>query len=164
MEKRLRRAFRWGMTRHNLCDLMVQLFKNIRLHSTLRTLLATLRYLQSDKGCEWDRAQHPHSLRAHLIEESKELVEAIEENDRTHIVEECGDVLLVLLLMVNSKKGNHTLSLTEVCAALNKKLLRRHPHVFGSRTVKRRIAQAEANENHWERAKKAERSSSKDTK
>ena len=121
-------------------------------------LLRTLRYLQSDRGCEWDRAQSPHSLRKHLIEEAQELVEAINNNERENIIEECGDLLLVLLLIINSKKGQHTLSFTEVCRTLHKKLIRRHPHILGNRKTKRRIIRSNVDQDYyWKMAKQQEK-------
>ena len=143
---------------------MSRLQDTLRILIDFRTLLRTLRYLQSDRGCQWDRAQSPHSLRKHLIEEAKELVEAIEKSDRLHITEECGDLLLVLLLMINSRKGDHTLSLSEICRLLNAKLIRRHPHILGDRKTKLRIAKLSEKRDWWRIAKQQEQKKKKDQK
>ncbi len=138
---------------------MSRLLDTPRILVNFYALIRTLRHLQSDKGCQWDRAQSPHSLRKHLIEEAQELVEAIEKNDKSHITEECGDLLLVLLLMINSKKGVHTLSLSKICRLLNAKLIRRHPHILGNRKTKLHIAKLPERRNWWEIAKQQERDS-----
>ena len=92
------------------------------------TLLSLLR---SPQGCPWDRAQTLESLRAAILEEGSELVDAIDSGDVAHVREELGDVYLVagLLAQVAWDSGKH-FSVGDVLNELAEKLIRRHPHVF----------------------------------
>lgn len=94
-------------------------------------LYETIVKLRSPEGCPWDREQNLISLRANLIEEAYECVDAINENDFSHIEEELGDVFLVSSMLGIIAEEEDSLS---IAAALDKtveKLIRRHPHVFG---------------------------------
>lgn len=87
--------------------------------------------LRSPDGCPWDRAQTLESLRANIIEESYELVDAIDKNDDENIREELGDCLLQVVFVCRILEEEGKLSLNDVITTLNDKLLFRHPHVFG---------------------------------
>lgn len=103
---------------------------------SLPRLIRILTRLRSPKGCPWDKEQTPLTLRGELIEECYELVEAITENNPTHIQEEIGDVLLnatMIALMFQEKKQ---FTIDSVYRQLCEKLIRRHPHVFGTVSVK----------------------------
>lgn len=96
------------------------------------SLIEVVRSLRNPNGgCPWDLEQTHNSLTPFLIEESHELVEAIESGDSTHIVEELGDVLLQVLLHSVIAEQNGKFSFLDVVEAQNKKLIFRHPHVFG---------------------------------
>lgn len=86
--------------------------------------------LKSDQGCPWDKKQTPFSLRETLIEETFEVIDAIEEGDFVHVKEELGDAFfnIVLISYCYEQSGNFTLS--EVLDEVSQKLIRRHPHVF----------------------------------
>ena len=92
--------------------------------------------LRAPGGCPWDREQTPRSLRGDLIEETYECVEAIDQGDSGHIMEELGDVFLlaVMLSYMHEEKGLFTL--TDVLEGISEKLIRRHPHVFAGLKVR----------------------------
>jgi tetrapyrrole methylase family protein / MazG family protein len=103
--------------------------------ASLPGLAETVATLRSPEGCPWDREQTPQSMRADFLEEMAEALEALDKEDSTSILEELGDVLyhLVMQAQMASESGDFTLA--EVIAAIDAKLKRRHPHVWGDRQV-----------------------------
>lgn len=103
--------------------------------------------------CPWDRQQTHESLTRYLIEETYELVEAIESGDVDHLVEELGDVLLQVFLhtAIASQAGEFTLA--DVARTITEKMVRRHPHVFGEVDV----ADADEVRRNWETIKADEK-------
>ncbi|MET3291315.1 UNVERIFIED_CONTAM: tetrapyrrole methylase family protein/MazG family protein [Brevibacillus sp. OAP136] len=101
-----------------------------RQFARLREIVAILR---SPEGCPWDREQTHQSLRKNLIEESFEVLEAIDEDDPDGMCEELGDLLLQVMLHSQIAVENGDFSIDDVILGLNEKLIRRHPHVFGER-------------------------------
>ncbi|WP_129730927.1 nucleoside triphosphate pyrophosphohydrolase [Ectobacillus funiculus] len=95
----------------------------------LRSIIAELR---GPNGCPWDKEQTNVSLKKYLIEEAYELLDAIDEEDDDHIVEELGDVLLQVLLHAQIGEDEGWFSIDDVIRTLSEKMVRRHPHVFGS--------------------------------
>ena len=91
--------------------------------------------LRSEKGCPWDREQSPLSLKRYLLEETHELLEAIDAGDHQPIKEELGDLLylIVLLAQVHSEEG--CFSIDDVIEAISSKMVRRHPHVFNDEKI-----------------------------
>jgi XTP/dITP diphosphohydrolase len=112
--------------------------------------------LRSPGGCPWDATQTHESLRQYLLEETYELLEAIEEGDRTAFREELGDVLLQVLFhsRVAAEHPEDPFGIDEVAAELVAKLVGRHPHVFADAT---RIDTAAHQESKWEELKQAEK-------
>jgi tetrapyrrole methylase family protein/MazG family protein len=96
-------------------------------YNDLKNIIAILR---SEKGCPWDREQTHESLKMSLLEESYELVEAIENKDTENMKEELGDVLLQVLLHAQIASEAKVFDLEEVVDTLAKKMIYRHPHVF----------------------------------
>src|SRR3984893_13974827 len=96
-------------------------------------LVEVVRRLRAPDGCPWDREQTPASLRATMLEEAYEVLEAIDEKSMTKLREELGDVLLQVLMqsVIAEEAGEFTLG--EVADTVREKLVRRHPHVFGAR-------------------------------
>ena len=92
--------------------------------------------LRSPQGCPWDREQTPHTLRAGLIEEVFECVKAIDENDSAHIKEELGDIFLLATMISYMHEQTGAFKVQDTLNAVTEKLVRRHPHVFGTRKVK----------------------------
>lgn len=115
-------------------------------------LLATLRALRAPDGCPWDREQTHESLRADLLEEAAEAVDALGDGDRDAVVEELGDVLLQVAFhaVIAEEAGRFDLDAIE--AALVEKLVRRHPHVFGDAVAR----DADEVRDVWAAAKAAE--------
>jgi MazG family protein len=96
--------------------------------SRLREIVARLR---SPEGCPWDREQTHESLRAALIEECYEAIEAIERADDANLREELGDLLLHVVMHAHMAGERKAFSFEDVVAGVCEKLIRRHPHVFG---------------------------------
>ncbi|PNR96639.1 nucleoside triphosphate pyrophosphohydrolase [Petrotoga sp. 9PWA.NaAc.5.4] len=95
-------------------------------------LLNVMRTLRGENGCDWDKAQTHESLKPYVIEEAYELVEAIDEKDNIKIKEELGDILLQVIFHTIIAEENKEFTTEEVIDYLIKKLIRRHPHVFGN--------------------------------
>jgi MazG family protein len=103
--------------------------------ATFPELVRVMERLRGPGGCPWDREQSHASLKPYLIEEAHEALEAIDLGDDEALVEELGDVLLQVVFHAEllREKGAHTID--DVVRAICEKLVRRHPHVFGDRTV-----------------------------
>ncbi|HEY9654254.1 MAG TPA: MazG family protein, partial [Crinalium sp.] len=102
----------------------------------VQQLVAVVAKLRSpDGGCPWDLAQTPESLIPYVIEEAYETVEAIQSGDPAAIREELGDLLLQVVLQAQIACDANQFNLTEVAQGISEKLIRRHPHVFGTVTV-----------------------------
>ncbi|GIW03595.1 MAG: MazG family protein [Thermomicrobiales bacterium] len=100
-----------------------------RSPATLHRLTGLLR---SPDGCPWDRKQTHASLISAVIEEAYEVVDAIEEGDADHLAEELGDLLLQVALHAQIAEEAGTFTIEDVYDHVNRKLVRRHPHVFGT--------------------------------
>jgi MazG family protein len=113
--------------------------------------------LRAPDGCPWDREQDHRSLRSHAVEEVYELIDAIEAGDDIEMAEELGDLLLQVVFHAQLARERGVFDFDAVCQRLVDKLVRRHPHVFGSVRVKD-VDQVWAN---WEAIKKSEKAGSK---
>ena len=115
-----------------------------------------VRKLRSAKGCPWDREQSPLSLKRYLLEETHELLEAIDANDQEHVKEELGDLLYLIILLAQIHSEEHFFDIGEVIAAISAKMVRRHPHVFNEQIIE---SAAELRQNWLEikRREKADR-------
>src|SRR6266478_794978 len=115
-------------------------------------LVEVVRRLRAPDGCPWDREQTPASLRATMLEEAYEVLEAIDEKSMTKLREELGDVLLQVLMQsdIATQAGDFTVG--DVADAVREKLVRRHPHVFGATVV----SGSEEVVRNWEALKAAE--------
>lgn len=123
--------------------------------STLREIIATLR---SPEGCEWDRAQTHESLTRYLLEEAHEAIQAVNEQDDDHMIEEFGDLLMLVLMNAQIGEDEGYFNLEDIIQAINEKMIRRHPHVFGDVHVES-VADINAN---WEKIKKEEHQNHED--
>lgn len=94
-------------------------------------LIEISRYLRSPEGCPWDREQTLDTLKAYIIEEAYELVQAIEEDDTPGLVEELGDHLYQVVFASQIAEEEDRFGIDDVLEELCDKLVRRHPHVFG---------------------------------
>jgi tetrapyrrole methylase family protein/MazG family protein len=99
------------------------------------SLLSLMARLRGEGGCPWDREQTRASLKPYLLEETYEVLEAIDEGSRDHIVEELGDLLFQVVFhsQLGAEAGEFTMD--DVIERLCAKMTRRHPHVFGDRVV-----------------------------
>ncbi|TQR04214.1 nucleoside triphosphate pyrophosphohydrolase [Psychrobacillus soli] len=95
---------------------------------TLRQIVADLR---GPNGCPWDKEQTHKTLKKYAVEEVYELLQAIDEEDDDHMVEELGDVLLQVFLHAQIGEDNGYFSMEDVLNSISEKMVRRHPHVFG---------------------------------
>ena len=93
--------------------------------------LQLIEKLRSDEGCPWDREQTITSLKIDLIEEVKEVIEAIDKEDYENLKEELGDVIWVVALLTQIAKENTMFEMKDVLLNVMKKIKHRHPHVFG---------------------------------
>ena len=100
-------------------------------HPKLEELIATLERLRAPGGCAWDREQTHESLVRYLIEETYELVDAIETGSDTELIEELGDVLYQVVFHSDIAASEGRFTLEDVAAHMNAKMIGRHPHVFG---------------------------------
>ena len=98
-------------------------------------LLEIMQILRSEEGCPWDRVQTHASIRKDLIEEAYEVCEAIDLEDQDSLKEELGDVLLLVVhhARIEEEKGNFDFD--DVCDGICRKMIVRHPHVFGNAEV-----------------------------
>ncbi len=101
-------------------------------HEEFEKLLSIMEILRSERGCEWDRSQTHETLKPYVVEEAFELAEAIDMGDVQKIKEELGDVLLQVVFHSQIAAENGSFDIIDVIRALNEKLVRRHPHVFGN--------------------------------
>lgn len=101
----------------------------------IKDLENIVRLLRAPGGCPWDREQTHASIRRNFLEEAYEAVEAIDEEDPDHLKEELGDVLLQVFLHACMEEEAGRFSLDDVADGICKKLIYRHPHVFGDTAV-----------------------------
>lgn len=124
--------------------------------SPLRRAVAVMDRLRSPGGCPWDAEQTHDSLRQYLVEESYELLDAIETGDRAALLEELGDVLLQVLFhaRVAAEHAAEPFDIDDVAEALVDKLVGRHPHIFAEAEA---VHTAERQQHRWEELKQVEK-------
>lgn len=122
-------------------------------------LLAIMSRLRSPNGCPWDRAQTPESLKPYLLEEAYEVLDAIDNGETGNIKEELGDLLLQVVFLAEIFQSRGEFDFASVCEAISRKLIRRHPHVFGDSNEKN-IAQLDR---QWDSIKRSESASEPDS-
>jgi tetrapyrrole methylase family protein/MazG family protein len=98
-------------------------------------LLTVMARLRAEGGCPWDREQTRDSLRPFLVEETYEVLDALETGDARRIREELGDLLFQVVFQTEIARERGEFSMSDVLADLIAKMTRRHPHVFGDRSV-----------------------------
>jgi MazG family protein len=123
----------------------------------INDLLKVMARLRSPTGCPWDREQSHMTLRRHAIEEVYELIDAIEARDDHEMTEELGDLLLQVVFHCQLARERGAFDFENVCRLIVEKLVRRHPHVFGTTKVKD-VDEVWAN---WEKIKRAEKHGTK---
>ncbi len=121
-------------------------------------LINIVRKLRSKNGCPWDKKQTEDTLKPYVIEEAYEVLEAIDSKNTSEISEELGDLLLqvVFLSQIFEEKG--LFNIGDVIEKINKKLLRRHPHVFDADfSLTKGQSLEEVILKNWEKIKKQEK-------
>lgn len=98
---------------------------------TLGTLVDIVSSLRGPEGCPWDRAQTPSSMRPYLIEEAYEVLDAIEDEDDQAQCEELGDLLFQIVLLSEMARQRGAFDFADVERGIARKMVQRHPHVFG---------------------------------
>lgn len=100
-------------------------------HPAFSKFVATIAALRAPGGCPWDQEQTHLTIAPNMIEEAYEAVDAIEADDVAHLREELGDVLLQVVLQSQIAADAGEFTIDDVCAEVDAKIVRRHPHVFG---------------------------------
>jgi tetrapyrrole methylase family protein/MazG family protein len=118
-----------------------------------------MRRLRSPRGCPWDREQDHLSLRPYLIEETYEVLEAIDGQDPEKLREELGDLLLQIVFHAQVAEERGTFDIEDVIESITEKLKRRHPHVFGGK----KVSDSRDVLSGWERIKQQETEGKKDS-
>ena len=126
----------------------------------LRYLMRRLRDPKS--GCPWDLKQNFQSLTSHTIEEAYEVVDAIEQDDMSHLSEELGDLLFQIIFYSQLAEEQSQFSFDDIITTITQKLIRRHPHVFPEGTIESsRVSLADEEiveiKRVWEEIKRQER-------
>ncbi len=126
---------------------------------TFEDLQQIIRRLRGENGCPWDKVQTHESLREAMLEEAYEAVDAIEKKDNANLCEELGDVLLQVVFHAELAKEEGAFDMTDVTDGVCRKMIYRHPHIFGT-------AQADTPEavlENWEALKKKEKNTKTQT-
>ena len=118
-----------------------------------QALVEIIARLRASDGCPWDREQTHSSLREFLLEESYEVLAALDEGSSERLCQELGDLLLQIVLHAQIATEAGEFKLGDVMQGINAKLIRRHPHVFGSAEVKDAAEVA----HNWEAIKQKEK-------
>ena len=139
----------------------------VRAAALFEQSVAIMARLRAPGGCPWDREQTFDTIRKFTLEEAYEVFDAIERRDFAHLSEELGDLLLQVLFYAEMAANEGRFSITDVLDALNRKLIRRHPHVFGEEASRAAGNQADVNADvegsadrvlrNWDEIKAAER-------
>lgn len=143
-----------------MCDFNVKMIDfTYKKKYNIKDLKRIMQILRSKQGCPWDKQQTHHSIRNNLLEETYEVLEAIDENNQSLLKEELGDVLLQVIFHAQIESEKNTFDFDDVCDGIVKKLIRRHPHLFGDVIVD---TTSEVLEN-WEEIKKIEKGITSET-
>jgi tetrapyrrole methylase family protein/MazG family protein len=120
----------------------------------------TIAHLRAPEGCPWDQKQTHQSLRPYLLEETYETLAALDADDPAALCEELGDLLLQIVLHAQIATDDSEFRMADVIEGINRKIIRRHPHVWGD--IK--AANAETVVVNWEKLKQKERAQAGDQK
>lgn len=120
---------------------------------TIEDFIQVVKELRGENGCPWDKKQTHESLIPCLVEESGEVVEAIEHHDMQNLEEELGDVLLQVVMHARIAEERGDFNFSDVVDGVCRKMIRRHPHVFGNETFSTR----EEHLSSWRKIKELEK-------
>ena len=104
--------------------------------TNLKKLIDIMSALRGDKGCPWDKEQTRESLKPFLLEETYEVLEALDEGDSEKIKEELGDLLFQIVFHCQLAREKKEFDISDVIEEISRKMLNRHPHVFGKAKFK----------------------------
>lgn len=152
-EQRLLHLPLYELDRHDVDHLTTLYVPPLPPVSSLEGFQETIAHLRAPDGCPWDREQTHESLRGNLLEEAYEVVAAIDAGDMDGLREELGDLLLQIVLHTQMATETGAFRMADVIAAIDRKIKRRHPHVWGGR----KAANAQEVLARWERIKQGER-------
>ena len=124
-----------------------------RTTDAFQQLVLLMARLRGPDGCPWDRKQTPESLKPFLVEECYEVMDALEDGTPDKIRDELGDLLFQIVFHARIAEESGRFTIDDVITAIRDKMVRRHPHVFGSRTV----ATAQEVADNWEEIKRKEK-------
>jgi XTP/dITP diphosphohydrolase len=127
--------------------------------TNLDDLIATAHKLRAPGGCPWDAEQTHESLLTYLIEETYELIDAVQSNDPEAIKEELGDVLYNVIFHSDIAEANGQFNIQDVAKHMENKMKSRHPHVFGTEAEKEEFAAKTGDDvmKSWDNHKKKEK-------
>lgn len=124
--------------------------------ASIDELIKTVARLRAPNGCPWDREQTHRSLCAGMVEEVAEFLETVDLDEKAHMCEELGDLLLQVVMHAQIASENGDFTFDDVARGVNEKMIRRHPHVFGDISLKDSAAVLKK----WDEIKAKERSNS----
>ncbi len=106
------------------------------MEKSIKEFHRKVRALRGENGCPWDKEQTFESLRECILNEAKEVIEAIDKKDYENLKEELGDILINIAIMSSIAEEKGLFDLKDVINQARDKLVRRHPHVFGNKRAK----------------------------
>ncbi len=118
---------------------------------TFEDLKEIVKKLRAEDGCPWDRVQTHESMKRYLVEECAEVLEAIDNKDAENLCEELGDVLYQIMIHSEIEKEKGEFGIDDVVDGICRKMVRRHPRVFGGEDGKKALS--------WEEIKALEKKS-----
>lgn len=133
-EEKIERVPLYDMDRYEWIDYLTSLYVppvSGKRRYDFEDLLAIMEKLRGEGGCPWDREQTHESLKQYLIEESYEVLEAIDEGNEDKLCEELGDVLLQVVFHGSIAKGNGKFDIYDITNSITDKMIKRHTHIFG---------------------------------
>ncbi len=146
-----------GEIPHDFQAIALLIPPNVGGHSgVLEPLMRIVARLRAPGGCPWDREQTHQSLRRYAVEEVYEVIEAVQERDMNKLCEELGDLLLQVALHASLAQESGDFGIGDVVTAICRKMVRRHPHVFGTD----KVSDSEDVLRRWKDLKRKERSES----
>jgi len=128
-----------------------------RLPETFVALTELVSRLRGDDGCPWDIKQTDSTIKLYLLEEAYEVLDAIEGGSPEDVCQELGDLLFMILFLARMAEERGEFDLVEVMENITEKMIKRHPHVFGSKDVK----SSEEVAYNWEKIKRREKGAPK---
>lgn len=126
---------------------------NLCIGQKFTRLVEILDVLRGREGCPWDREQTEKTIANYFLEEVYEAIEALQSRDYKSLAEELGDVMMEVVFLARIAKEKGYFTMAEVLDGINEKMIRRHPHVFGTMRLKESVKVEEA----WNKQKKAEK-------